>query len=73
MPFDPQAARDEARAHLLHLVRQGGPYWHEYAARRAQDLEREDPTLHAGLHDAVKAAADETNPPRAPRVLRKEF
>lgn len=54
MTYDFHTHRESTRAHLLRLAATG-PGWHAYALRRAEDLEREDATLHAGLVDTVAA------------------
>lgn len=61
--YDMEAHRRDVRESLLRLVRQGGPGWHDYAVGRARDLEKEDPSLHRGLQQAVKAATTEPQPP----------
>jgi len=59
MTYDMQAHRNADREWLLRLVVMPG--WADYAEMRAKALEKEDPTLHAGLVDAVRAA----NPTRS--------
>jgi hypothetical protein len=51
--YDPQAHRTNTRAHLMRLIATG-PGWHAWAIRRAEELEREDATLHAGLVAAIE-------------------
>jgi hypothetical protein len=52
--YDPQAHRASTCAHLLKLAGTG-PGWHAYTLRRAEDLQREDAALHAGLLSTIEA------------------
>lgn len=53
MTYDLAEHRRSVHDHLLHLVRDGGPGWDDFARQRARECERDDPALHAGLLKAV--------------------
>jgi hypothetical protein len=55
MSYDHVTHRQQTRVRLIQLIAQGGPGWHDYAREQAKELEKDDPTLHRGLLDAVQA------------------
>ena len=54
MSYDLHTQRTNTRAHLQRLAA-AGPGWQAYALRRAEELVKEDPTLHAGLVQDLEA------------------
>lgn len=62
--YSPEAHRRKVRAQLAQLVTDGGPGWHDYALKEAERLEKEDDSLHGGLHAYVKAEIRRTTQPK---------
>ena len=55
-----EAHRRHTRERLLHMVREGGPTWHETALATAKLCEQVDPSLHRGLEAEVRRAIKAT-------------
>lgn len=67
MSYHPAAHARRTREHLLKLVREGGPGWHDYAVDQAKRYERDDPSLHGGLEADVRRAVKASTQPTTRR------
>jgi len=54
MPFNRQAAFQEALDHLVHMA--STPGWKAYAWHQAQELDAEQSGLYSGIASALRAA-----------------